>query len=70
MARNVNDKRSVNRSAKIIEAVLEIGSLIISFSKNDFNTSPIFAGDALIAKPEKNILAESNLAILIFNNLK
>lgn len=43
------------RSAKIIEAVLEIGSFIISFNKNDLRTSPILPGEALIDNPEKKI---------------
>lgn len=65
MARKVSDRKSVKRSAKIIEAVFEIGSLKISFNKNDLRISPAFPGEALIDNPEKKIFNDRLSGILI-----
>jgi hypothetical protein len=54
-----NDKKSVIRSAKIIGAVLLIGSPVISLTKNDLSTSPSFAGVTLIISPDINVDKES-----------
>lgn len=69
-AKNVSARKSVSLSAKIIDALFDIGSPLTSLSKNDFITSPILPGDALITNPERNIFNDIFFEILMPSSLR